>query len=79
MQNVKNMVLGEVDESLLLPLWHSQKDIITGMMSMKGYHYFLCGEVSQINKHAGTVLVVFILHKSLSRKQSKESYKNSFS
>lgn len=32
---------------------------------MKGYHYFLCGEVSQINKHAGTVFVLFILYKSL--------------
>jgi len=32
---------------------------------MKGYHYFLCGEVSQINKHAVTVFVLFILYKSL--------------
>lgn len=65
MQNVKNTLLIEVLESLLLPLWHSQKDIITWMMSMKGYHYFLCGEVSQINKHAGTVFVLFILYKFL--------------
>lgn len=35
------------------------------MLSMKGYYYFFCGEVSQINKHAGTVFVLFILYKSL--------------
>lgn len=32
---------------------------------MKGYHYFLCGEVLQINKHAGMVFVLFILYKPL--------------
>lgn len=35
------------------------------MMSMKGYNYSLCGEVSQINKYKGTVFVLSILYKSL--------------
>lgn len=60
--------LSEVAESLLLPLWHGQNDIITWMMSMKGCHYLLCGEVSQINKYTGIVFVVVILGKSLRTK-----------
>lgn len=34
------------------------------MMSIKGCHYLLCGEVSQINKYTGIVFVVVILGKS---------------
>lgn len=35
------------------------------MILIKGFHYFLCEEVSKINKNVGTVFVLFILHKSL--------------